>query len=311
MCAGWGEVTGKGKYMKKYVAAPIEEKVSYKIVDNPFEAVFVDITNRCNMSCNFCYNPERLRPDMSLEYFKRLCAELPSPVHIKLCGGEPTLHPQLLDLMRVAHQYRHALYIASNGTRFIDAGFMRSLKKLRDEGVTFTLGLSMDGGYSNRVAYQMINGQDCLADKMQAFHGLVDSGLNKICLTAIILRGVNENVIPELLLLAKEHFKVIRFIHFRSAGKSGIWQETEPYTLEEIKTLVSSYFTEEEFRPRCLREVHCTPEEKRDCCYRFRPNSRLQIALIEFDSQKSKCCPKRGRIILGADRIQPFFLSMH
>lgn len=297
--------------MEKQFLDPVEAKVGYKFTDNPFDSVFVDITNRCNMSCNFCYNPQRWQPDMSFQYFKQLCVELPFPVAMRIVGGEPTLHPRLLDFIRIAHRHHHTVYVASNGIRYADIKFMDSLKGLKDEGVAFSLGISMDGGYLNRNAYALINGQDCLTDKVRAFDALIDSGLGRVCLTAIILRGVNEDVIPQLISLAKKHSKAVRYIHLRSAGKSGLWQETEPYTLEEIKVLVSGYFSQKQFLPQCFKELHCPPEEKRQCCYRFRPYNRLQVSLIEFDSQRSVCCPKRGRVLLGVDRIQPFFMSMH
>jgi molybdenum cofactor biosynthesis enzyme MoaA len=297
--------------MKKQFLASVGDKVSYKFTDNPFESLVVDITNRCNMSCNFCWNPQRQQSDMSFEYFKRLCAELPFPVFMKLSGGEPTLHPQLLDFMRVAHQYQHTVYIVSNGIKYADIKFIRSLKVLKDEGISLSLGISMDGGYLNRNAYVLINGQDCLADKVRAFDTLVDSGLGRVCLMATIYRGVNENVIPQLILLADKHPQAVRYIHFRNATKVGVWQETNPYTIEEMKALVCSHFSQEQFQPRCLREVYCSPEEKRQCCYRFRPNKRLQISLIEFNSQRSACCPKRGRVVNGVNGIQPFFMSMY
>ena len=296
--------------MEKQFLTSTEVRAIYKFTENPFESLAVDITNRCNMFCNFCYNPQRWQPDMPLEYFKRLCAELPFPVYIKIAGGEPTLHPQLLDFMRVAYQYQHRVFIISNGIRYADVKFMNSLKGLKKEGVNFSLGISMEGGYSNRNAYVLINGQDCLVNKVKAFDALVESGLGRVCLMATIYRGVNENVIPQLILLAEKYSKAVRYIHFRNAAKVGVWQKTEPYAIEEIKALVGSYFSKEQFRSRCFGEIHCASEEKRQCCYRFRPNKRLQISLIEFDSQRSVYCPKRGRVINGVDGIQPVFMSM-
>jgi len=287
-------------------------KAMYAFAENPFENLYIDIISRCNMFCNFCYNSKnRSRPDMPLEYFQHLCATLPFPVAMKFIGGEPTLHPQLPEFIRVAHQHKHVVYISSNGMRYTDAGFMHSLRRIKSEGVSLALGLSMDGGYANRAAYKLINGQDCLANKMQAFHALVESGLGRICLTAIIIRGVNEDVIPQLISLANKHSNAVRHIHFRNFGKVGSWLETEPYTLKELKSLTQKYFTREQFRPKCVGEIYCAPTEGRECCYRFRPHKRLQISLIEFDSERSRHCPKRGRVIYGIDGIQPFFISLH
>lgn len=276
---------------------------------NPYESIVVDITSRCNMRCNFCYNPDYDTPDMTLEYFRDFCARLPRPVALKLLGGEPTLHPQLIEFMRVAHQHGHTVYIGSNGARYADAEFMGSLAALKKRsGVTFSLGLSMDGGCSNRYAYEAITGVDCLQQKVAAFESLVRFGLGRICLTAMVVRGLNESVIPELLKLGEN--KNVRYVHFRNAAHVGRSAQTEPYSIGELKKLVGGYFTPRQFAPHCVRELHCPPQSGRTCCYRFRPDDHLQVSLIEFASEQSSGCVRRGRLLNGARTIRPFFESM-
>lgn len=282
----------------------------YAIEKNPYQSIVADITNRCNMACNFCYNPGRSPQDMSLDHFEYICAKLPFPVVFKLCGGEPTLHPGILDLISTAHKHRHKVHIVSNGTRYGDRSFMNSLKELRRKGAGFSLGLSMDGGCTNKDAYEVINGRDCLEQKLDSFHSLISYGLGRVGLTAIIVRGLNEDVIPQLIELAKKHHAAVRWLHFRNAGKVGVWLDTDPYPINELKDLVRRNFSEEEFRPKCVQELHCPPGSGNECCYRFRPTDRLQVSIIEFDSERSAKCPNRGRITVNSHTIRPFFDSM-
>jgi molybdenum cofactor biosynthesis enzyme MoaA len=284
-------------------------KIEYTVDKNPYESLAVDITNRCNMTCNFCYNPVRSTQDMSLDYFEYVCANLPFPVLLKLCGGEPTLHPNLVDLIHIAHVYKHRVHIVSNGTRFSDHIFMNSLKELKRTGTPFSLSLSMDGGYANKHAYEVINGRDCLEQKLDAFDSLISYKLGRVGLTAIIVRGLNEDVIPQLISLAERN-TVVRYLHFRNAGKVGIWIDTKPYSIEELRGLVRCNFSEDEFKMKCVQEPHCPPESGNECCFRFRPTNRLQISLIEFNSERSSKCQKRGRLAIGSDNIQPLFESM-
>lgn len=286
-----------------------DTKIEYTINKNPYESLVVDITNRCNMACNFCYNPLRSTQDMSLDHFKYVCANLPFPVLLKFCGGEPTLHPNIFDFIRIAHQYRHRVHIVSNGTRYTDHIFMNSLKELHRSGTTFSLGLSMDGGYVNKHAYEVINGCDCLEQKLDAFNSLISYRLGRVGLAAIIVRGLNEDVIPQLIALAKQN-TIVRYLHFRNASKVGIWLDTEPYSINELKGLIRRNLSEDEFKPKCVQEPHCAPESGNECCYRFRPTDRLQISLIEFNSERSARCQKRGRLINNSYKIQPFFESM-
>jgi molybdenum cofactor biosynthesis enzyme MoaA len=287
-----------------------DKRREYAITENPYQSLVVDITSRCNMTCNYCYNPMRSPRDMSLDDFRFLCANLPFPVALKLAGGEPTLHPQILDFMRVGHEHGHTVYIISNGARYSDKGFMNSLRELKKAGTAFSLGLSMDGGYANRRAYEAINGRDCMQEKLAAFDSLVSYGMGRVCLTAIVVRGLNEDVIPQLITLANDHKKAVRYIHLRNASKVGVWLDSEPYSLHEIKALVGQYFSEEEFEPKCVKELFCPPGSGNECCYRFRPTERLQISLVEFNSERSAKCPKRGRLKMDSLKIQPFFESM-
>jgi len=186
---------------------------------------------------------------------------------------------------------------------------MNSLKELKRSGTAFTLGLSLDGGYANKHAYEVINGCDCLQQKLEAFNSLISYKLGRVGLAAIIVRGLNEDVIPQLVALAKQN-TIVRYLHFRNAGKVGAWLDTEPYSINELKGLVRHNFSEDEFKPKCVRELHCPPESGNECCYRFRPTDRLQISLIEFNSERSARCQKRGRLTNNSYYIQPFFDSM-
>ena len=64
----------------------------WHIDNNPFPNLYVDLTERCNMDCNFCYNPERSKVDLGYDYFAEACTRLPGPVNWRFLGGEPTLN---------------------------------------------------------------------------------------------------------------------------------------------------------------------------------------------------------------------------
>ena len=276
------------------------------VEQNPYRNIYVDITMRCNMACNYCYNPHRSSDDMDIAYFREVCKKLPHPVHFRLLGGEPTLHPQFHDFIATAKEHGHQLFFASNGLRYNDDAFMEELKAL---GGGFCPGLSIDGGSKDNALHELLNDRNCLDDKLSALENLRRFGIGRVTLSALIVRGVNECVIGELLELAEQYSDIVRFIHFRNAGKTGRWIDTEPYTLPELKELCRPYFSEERFKPKCAGEIFCTPEEGGDCCYRFRPRPRLQISLIEFATAKSANCPKRGKLMADYT-IEPFFENL-
>jgi len=83
-----------------------------------FKKVYVEITSACNLNCSFC--PPTLRPAamMSVDQFRQVVGQI-SPVtshvyfHVK---GEPLLHPQLADLLDIAHASALRVHIVTNGT---------------------------------------------------------------------------------------------------------------------------------------------------------------------------------------------------
>jgi molybdenum cofactor biosynthesis enzyme MoaA len=281
-------------------------RMEYPVEENPFESLGVDLTYRCNMSCTYCYNPIRSLADMELSYFEEVCRRLPGYVQFKFLGGEPTLHPDFMGFIRAARRRKHEVTILSNGMRYTDPAFVRDLADLNLDA-RFILGLSLDGGSSRDDVYYRINNEHCLRWKMKALETLDKCFPGRVEISAIIVRGLNEDVVPELLELADRYRRIVRYIHFRTAAKAGRWGETAPYTMEELKEIVRPYFTGKQFQPQCLWEPHCNPGDGCGACYRFRPTPRLQISLIEFATQRAASCFKRGKLVDRQFLVQSFF----
>jgi molybdenum cofactor biosynthesis enzyme MoaA len=281
-------------------------RMEYPVEENPFMSLGVDLTYRCNMSCTYCYNPIRSLADMDLSYFEEVCRRLPGCVQFKFLGGEPTLHPDIMGFIRAARRRKHEVTILSNGRRYADSAFVKALADV-DQDARFILGLSLDGGSSRDDVYRQINNEHCLSWKMKALENLDKHFPGRVEISAIIVRGLNEDVVPELLELAARHHRVVRYIHFRTAAKAGRWGETAPYSLEELTEIVRPHFSEEQFQPQCLWEPHCNAGQGCGACYRFRPSPRLQISLIEFATPRAASCPQRGKLVDRQFLVQSFF----
>lgn len=278
----------------------------WNVENNVFQNLYVDLTERCNMDCNFCYNPERTKADLDYDYFAEACARLPGPVNWRFLGGEPTLSKRFFDLIDVALRHGHTVYFASNGIKYNDPAFMEALACRAGK---VSVGLSMDGGTRDNHFYELLNNRACLDAKLEALENLRRHGIGRVCLSAIIARGENERVVGELLDVARRYDDVVRYIHFRSAAMVGRWVNTAPYSLEELKRLTGPHFDADAFAPRSLREINCNGGDG-ECCYRFRPTPRLQVSLIEFATERSARCPNRGKLLPEGFLIEPFFANM-
>jgi len=91
--------------------------------------VNIDVTHRCNLQCFYCrwHSPlverQRLQPampkDFSRDTFEALCAELRGmgTRTLQFVGaGEPLLHPQIFELIRIAKAHELEVLMYTNGT---------------------------------------------------------------------------------------------------------------------------------------------------------------------------------------------------
>lgn len=80
--------------------------------------IYIEITNVCNLSCSFCIGNIRAPRFMSVDEFSRIIAQAkPYTKHLYLhVLGEPLVHPQLEELLAVAHRFGMCVNITTNGT---------------------------------------------------------------------------------------------------------------------------------------------------------------------------------------------------
>ena len=88
--------------------------------------IFADVTEKCNLNCDFCYLPNHGRKDISLKKLEAILKNEKNRLKDKeygskelgvtLGGGEPTLHPKLPQLLEIARKYCDYLTISTNST---------------------------------------------------------------------------------------------------------------------------------------------------------------------------------------------------
>jgi radical SAM protein with 4Fe4S-binding SPASM domain len=88
------------------------------------------ITYRCNNNCSHCYNARpRQYPEMDTESWKQVLDQLweASIPHVVFTGGEPTLRPDLAQLIAYAEGKGQIAGINTNGRRLKDAAYLNEL----------------------------------------------------------------------------------------------------------------------------------------------------------------------------------------
>jgi radical SAM protein with 4Fe4S-binding SPASM domain len=90
--------------------------------------VWLVITSKCNNSCSFCYYKKRSE-EMSLETIKKYVELLNKikPKKIILIGGEPTLHPNFVDIVELFYKNNFNISVVSNGFGFSNLDVVKNI----------------------------------------------------------------------------------------------------------------------------------------------------------------------------------------
>jgi radical SAM protein with 4Fe4S-binding SPASM domain len=109
----------------------------------------LEITRRCQNDCFYCFVFGRRDrygryAEMSLANFRRIVDELAACVpetEFGLMGGEPTLHPQLIPMLRyVRDNTSYVIHFPTNGRRFSSRSYTRSfLDKAEVDGIQVSI----------------------------------------------------------------------------------------------------------------------------------------------------------------------------
>lgn len=188
---------------------------------SPLLAV-IDLTNRCNFACPVCFaevssdNIYYLDLDTVRRMLRSLVERKPSPCrHIQFSGGEPTLHPRFLDIVRTAREmgFGH-IQVATNGSMFANLDFAR---RCEDAGL-HTLYLQFDG-MSDDV-YLTLRGQKLLERKLRIFSNVERTNM-RVVLVPTIVPGVNVDQLGPIFRFALEHSHHVTGISVQPMAATG------------------------------------------------------------------------------------------
>ena len=88
----------------------------------------------------------------------------------------------------------------------------------------------MDGGFTNRKAYELTNSQDLMDIKLKALQNLVEVKIKRISVGMIVIKNFNEGVIDDLLYLTNK-YPTIKYLighhEYREYENSPLWLEKD------------------------------------------------------------------------------------
>ena len=182
----------------------------------------LEITDECNLSCPVCFadsGPARTtyRPLAVVERMLDMLVESEGePDLLQISGGEPTIHPQILDILRAAKErpIRHVM-LNTNGIRIArDRAFVEELATLAPG---FEVYLQFDS--FERDALMALRGGDLRSIRRQALENLEAVGLSTT-LVSVLVRGLNDHEIGKTIDPALE-FSCVRGVTFQPVQDAG------------------------------------------------------------------------------------------
>ena len=206
------------------------------------------------MDCPLCFSEARPGFNLTLEEVEQMLDDFVrtegTPEVVQFSGGEPTIHPQIIDFVRAAKSRGiRFVMINTNGKRIAkDDLFLEQLNEVRP-----SLYFQFDGFDSE--TYRILRGEpDILEEKLRALDRLAEIGLN-VTLVPAIERGVNEHEVGKIIEFAIKH-PAVRGINFQPAFHAGRHIKHDPMTrmtipdvLRLIEAQTSGKFQVSDFVP--------------------------------------------------------------
>jgi pyruvate-formate lyase-activating enzyme len=179
----------------------------------PATQIHLDVSSRCDQKCSLCYYPigaaaEEVTRERALEIARkhRGCSFI-------LGGREPTMRPDLDDIIRAIRPFGSVLLL-THGLNLSRRGYLQSLLEAGLDGVILSFnGVSDD-------TYRALNGKPCLAGKWLAFETLKRLRVPTI-ISMTVSPGVNDDQIGAVLRLCQESTDFVKELRLRVARPLG------------------------------------------------------------------------------------------
>ncbi len=214
----------------------------------------IEVNSVCNMDCPLCFSEARPGFNLTMEEVEQMLDDFVrtegTPEVVQFSGGEPTIHPQIIDFVRAAKSCGiRFVMINTNGKRIAnDDRFLEQLNEVRP-----SLYFQFDGFDSE--TYRILRGEpNILEEKLRALDRLAEIGLN-VTLVPAIERGVNEHEVGKIIDFAIKH-PAVRGVNFQPAFHAGRHIKHDPMTritipdvLRLIESQTSGKFQVSDFVP--------------------------------------------------------------
>jgi MoaA/NifB/PqqE/SkfB family radical SAM enzyme len=266
-------------------------------------SINLEITNWCNLKCNFCINHEdtfRKKGFMSEELFDALIMQIKPETLITICGiGEPTIHPKFATFLNKLKVF-DKVNLVTNGQN-LKEDIIKSIVESSISKLSISLDYFDSQEYSNNK------------------HGSLDKVLNGVDLLLQKRNEANSNLILQINMLAEENKEkqieeAISYFNKKLNKKDFVYTRHIKTLggLVNIKRMAddNSWLYLEQFRERLSKKVNVEKYQVENWCKYLGIKQQLTkrivcrhpfyYCMVLWNGRVSACCIDfNGQPILG------------
>lgn len=190
--------------------------------------LFLEITHKCSLNCPTCFNKSGMNSkvkDMTLSDISNIFHTYVNttdrePIGVMLCGGEPTLREDLPLVIKIARDEGiQQIFLNTNGIRISkDIDF---LKKISEAGLN-TVYLQFN---DLKIDKRLPTGEKIKNFQNKIITNLRSVKINGTFLVPTIVRGINDDIVYDIVKFGLERQDVITGISFHCAMHTGEWYD--------------------------------------------------------------------------------------
>jgi len=266
----------------------------------------LEITSSCNLECPMCFavsgpGGEHLSADDCRRAIDRLVEVEGQPEILQLSGGEPTIHPDFLDVFEYAcAQPIDIVMINTNGIRLArDRDLIERLAEYRHRAEIY---LQFDG--FDEHGSEVLRGESLVETKLRAIEVLGEAGL-RTTLVATLQPGVNDHEMGQIVQFGSGR-PWITGVSFQPATYTGRYvrpdqlerRVTFPDVIRGVAEQTNGDWLEADFSP-----LPCAHPNAHTLAYAYRSGNQL-VPLARFIDLENHLDLLSGRITFNRQRAR-------
>lgn len=201
----------------------------------PIANLRISITQRCNLNCFYCHREgednetsTEMTPD-EIEKITKIAASF-GIKKVKLTGGEPLLREDVLEIVHRISSIPTIKEVAmtTNGI------YLSKLAKLLKNNGLRRVNVSLCA--LKPEIYKIVTKTDLINQVMDGINEAIKVGLSPIKLNMVVLKGLNEDQVWDMIGFAKNKGLILQLIEFESPDEEDDHYKKYHYDLQKIES---------------------------------------------------------------------------